>query len=44
MIAIAQSCQMAHHGAIAPPEDVAIRRAIHIPRDTDFVTQVSQSH
>jgi putative transposase len=29
---------------INPPENVAIRRAIQIPSDTDFVTQVSQSH
>ncbi|MEI7863519.1 MAG: integrase core domain-containing protein, partial [Planctomycetota bacterium] len=29
---------------INPHENVAIRRAIQIPRDTDLVTQVSQSH
>ena len=29
---------------INPPENVAIRRAIQIPRDTDFITQLSQSH
>ena len=29
---------------INPPEDRAIRRTIQLQRDTDFVTQVSQSH
>ena len=29
---------------IKPPQNVAIRRAIQLPRDTDFVAQVSQSH
>jgi putative transposase len=29
---------------INPPENVAIRRAIQLPRDTGFVTQLSQSH
>jgi len=41
---IPQPSRLAAEVWINLPENVAICRAIQLPRDTNFVTQVSQSH
>ena len=34
----------ADENLINPPENLAVIRMIHLPRDIDFVTQVLQNH